>query len=103
MTRLSPSLSWTQNDVFTYDLQRKTLLRLSFDKRSVIPIFSPDGKRIFYTTGVPPAQEIWSRAADGSGAATRFMHSNFNVFAESVSPDGATLAYVEDHPETSED
>jgi eukaryotic-like serine/threonine-protein kinase len=90
-------------DIYTTDLARTTVQRLTFDKHSAVPVFTPDSKRIFYMTGAPGNQEIWSKAADGSGEAALFLRSAFRPTPASISPDGNTLAYSESHPASSSD
>jgi Tol biopolymer transport system component len=91
------------SDLYTYDLGRKTLQRLTFDKKSQAGIFTPDGKRIIYFSNAVPPQELWSKPSDGSGEAVRITHSEFSPVPDSVSPDGATLAFSELHPGTGND
>ncbi|MCU1309766.1 MAG: prkC 32, partial [Candidatus Angelobacter sp.] len=91
------------SDIYTYDLARKTLQRLTFDKRSQSAVFTPDGKRIIYFSTAVPPQDLWSKPADGSGEAVRITHSEFSPTPDSVSPDGTTLAYTELHPGTGTD
>ena len=88
-------------DIYDLDLVRNTLQRLTFDKQSQWPVFTPDGKRIVYASGVP--QDLWIKAADGSGEAQRITHSKSNPTPFSISPDGSTVLYTEYHPDTNLD
>ena len=52
-------------DIWTRDLRQRTLSRLSFEKDGHDPVWSPDGRWIYYVH----ATGIWRRRADGGGAA----------------------------------
>ena len=52
-------------DVWTLDLKQRTLSRLSFEKDGHDPVWSPDGRWIYYVH----ATGIWRRRADGGGVA----------------------------------
>jgi serine/threonine-protein kinase len=82
-------------DLWIDDLERRgTPTRLT--TRAVInnPIWTPDGKRVIYTSGVPNGNLFW-QLADGSGAEERLTTGPNHQTPASVSPDGATLAYTE--------
>jgi Tol biopolymer transport system component len=83
-------------DVYTFDLRRRTLQRLTFDKHSSAPVFTADGKRVIYSsfTGMPPAN-LWSKSADGSGEATRLTENSHPQSPTSTSSDGETLLYTQ--------
>ena len=85
-------------DIYLYDLQRKTMQRLTFDNASEYPIFTPDGKNIVYTRSEP--RQLWMKPADGSGEARRLVESQYSQVPYAVSPDGASLAYTETLPRT---
>jgi eukaryotic-like serine/threonine-protein kinase len=76
------ALDFTQDgarDVYTFDLAQHTLTRVSFENDGHDPVWSPDGRWIYYihSTG------IWRRRADGSGT------------PDSVSSDGGQALEVE--------
>jgi eukaryotic-like serine/threonine-protein kinase len=64
------------------------------------PVWTPDGERIIYSSGVPAANLFW-RSADGTGDEERLTTSASWQMPGSVSPDGAMLAYVEGSPNSS--
>lgn len=54
-------------DVYVYDLERKTFLRLTFDARNATPIWSADGQTIYYASLEPRRRAtIMRKPADGS-------------------------------------
>jgi eukaryotic-like serine/threonine-protein kinase len=72
----------TQNsDVWTYDLQRSTVKRLTFDPSvDAAPAFSPDGKQILFASSREHVFKVYLKNADGG---QQEMELPFNA------PDGA--------------
>jgi serine/threonine-protein kinase len=52
-------------DVWTFDLRQRTLTRLSFENDGHDPVWSPDGRWVYYVHGAG----MWRRRADGGGGA----------------------------------
>jgi Tol biopolymer transport system component len=55
-------------DVWTYDFSYGTLNRLTFSSTNAAPMWSPDGKMVYYTAFEPTgdASAIMRKVADGS-------------------------------------
>ena len=89
-------------NVWTFDLRRNTLARLTFDTAvDLYPIWTPDGERIVFGStrdGVVP--NLYSKAADGTGQAKRLADSPYYQVPYSFSPDGKNLVFGELVPET---
>jgi serine/threonine protein kinase len=109
--RLSPDgrrLAWPNAGGPTRDLwvgelaARRTPMRLTIGEDTNVPIWTPDGRRVIYSSGVGKRSLYW-READGGGQAELLTTSAYSQVAGSVSPDGATLAYVDDDPATGSD
>jgi hypothetical protein len=77
--RLSPEggrLAWTlldpvrgNNDIWYYDLVRGTQVRVTtFRDHDVLPVWSPDGRRIAYRSGTSAAPMLKVSSADGVGS-----------------------------------
>jgi eukaryotic-like serine/threonine-protein kinase len=78
-------------DVWILDLTRGSLSPLTHGPASNFdPIWSPDGKRIFYVSE-RPVFEIFSKAADGSGNEEMLLSTSNDKYPNSISPDGKTL------------
>ena len=60
------------------------------------PAWSPDGRQIYFTWSINGPQDIYVRAADGSGeekAVLKFDKNQYGALFLTVSPDGKTLAF----------
>ena len=84
-------------DIWTYDLTRNTLSRLTFDTaRDSVPRWTPDGERIVFTSdrGESGGSGLWWRAADGTGQAEPLITGLAGTLRpSSFTPDGAQLVY----------
>jgi Tol biopolymer transport system component len=89
----------TLDDVWTYDIERATLGRLTTDpanERS--PLWSPDGARIVFTSDRGGFPELFWRPADGTGTAERLLaraDTLIDLRAHDWSPDGFHLLFSE--------
>ena len=92
-------------DVFIYDLDRDTLTPLTFDPATDYwPEWTPNGEHVvFASTRHAGPQNIYRKAADGTGPAHRLTTSRNPKGPNSFSPDGKTLAFGEVRPDTGGD
>ena len=92
-----------KSDIWVYEMSHETLTRLTFDEASATPVWSPDGKRIVFSTRGGSAElgaAIVSKAADGSGADETLVSGESLIeIPTSWSPDGNFLAYWNVGPE----
>ncbi|MBI3404869.1 MAG: serine/threonine-protein kinase [Acidobacteria bacterium] len=86
-----------RDDIWVADLARGVLTRLTFEGTgNFSPVWTPDGKRIIYssTRGGPPS--LFWRPSDGSGQEEPFTTPTSGIQqAESVSPDGEFVAFTQ--------
>jgi len=87
-----------KRDVWVYEIFHGTLTRLTFDESSATPVWSPDGKRIVFSTrrgsGAGVGEAIVSKAADGSSAEETVVSGESVIqVPTSLSPDGNFLAF----------
>jgi Tol biopolymer transport system component len=101
--RLSPdqqSIAVTVTDqgksaIWIYDLGNKTFTRLSTTESPAAPVWSPDGKRLYYV-GLDDRQLFgaWVQNADGSDAPQKLLTTRGPTSGLSISPDGKSLLAV---------
>ncbi len=82
-------------DIWIFDLTRGTSARLTFGGSSHnSPIWTPDGKTVFYASTAKGPPHIYAKAADGSGPERAVSESADIVeIPRSFSPDGRFLVY----------
>lgn len=82
-------------DIWIFDLSRGTKTRLTFGPANQSgPIWTPDGKTIFYSSSAKGAPHVYAKAADGSGSERVVLESNDAIeLPDSFSPDGRYLVY----------
>jgi Tol biopolymer transport system component len=94
-TRVALDIRDQQNDIWIWSLAGETLTRLTVDPTlDRYPAWSPDGRRVFFTSDRTGLPSIFSQAADGTGSAERITEGQ-NAYLTSVSPDGRTLIFDE--------
>jgi len=91
------------SDVWVYEMRRGTLSRLTFEADNFSPIWTPDGKRVTFSSNRAGPSNLFWTPADGSGTVERLLASDYDQVASSWSPDGRLLAFTEYHPDTGAD
>jgi hypothetical protein len=86
-------------DLWVYDLRTGAGLRLTHDGDNRLPIWSPDGQFIFYTsarpaTGAQTVNNIYRVASDGSGQPERITTGERSESLTGISPDGKMLLFT---------
>jgi serine/threonine-protein kinase len=93
------------NDVWTCDLVRGSLTRLTFDPgEDETPVWSPDGAWVAWVTqrsGRP--RQVMRRRADGSGEEQAVWTTDRHAHLHDWSPDGTQLLATQDGESTSRD
>jgi DNA-binding winged helix-turn-helix (wHTH) protein/Tol biopolymer transport system component len=86
------------SDIWTGDLVRGTLTRLTHSGVNVMPVWAPDGRAVYYAASGGGAFETWTRDNSGTLPARRVLSAadrHRHVFPTSVSADGTLIAYTE--------
>lgn len=99
-TRIAVTVYGENPDIWIWDLARKTMTRLTFDKSSdVQPIWTPDSKRIlFYSARDSKFGGIYRKQADGTGEDEKLVAApDRQLYPWALSNDGKTLV-VQDTP-----
>jgi Tol biopolymer transport system component len=99
--RVAVSIQEQEMQIWLYDLSRETLTRFTFEGNTNLnPVWTPDGKRIAFTSNKEgPLNPFW-QSADGSGGLERLTISESTQVPMSWSPDGQLLAFIELNPST---
>jgi eukaryotic-like serine/threonine-protein kinase len=95
------NLEGTRADVWVTDVRRGTATRLTHSGINSSPIWSADGRIVYFASRTSGAFEIWGRDADGSQPATRVLAGaaeGKHSLPVAVSPDGRMLAFVQTAP-----
>jgi eukaryotic-like serine/threonine-protein kinase len=100
---LAMTLEGPQWSIWTYDLTRRVLTRLTLEGDNRDPFWTPDGQHVVYTSLRNKKWGLYERAADGTGQERELYSSNNWVMAVSFSPDGKLLAFIEVNPSTRAD
>ena len=61
-----------ENDIWLWDLARQTLTRVTFDAAAdSYPVWTPDGRRLLFSSERAGPRNLFGQAADGTGAVER--------------------------------
>ena len=92
-TRVALDVRDAGNDIWIWDLNRRTLSVLSRHTAvDLSPIWTPDGKRVIWTStrGGGNPNLFW-QAADNTGSPERLTVNALNQFPTSIAPDGSSI------------
>jgi serine/threonine-protein kinase len=109
--RLSPDgkrlalavLEGASYSIWTYELGRGTLNRLTIEQDSRGAVWHPDGRLLAFTTATTGAWNLFLQPADASTAAHQLVKRPYFLFPTSWSRNGRFLAYTELHSTSSRD
>jgi Tol biopolymer transport system component len=92
--RIAIGITDKDSQVYIYDIARDTLNRFTFQgSNNLVPLWTPDGKRIAYISNSAGPRNIFWQFADGTGGLDRLNTSPQLSIPGSWSPDGKVLAY----------
>jgi serine/threonine protein kinase len=82
-------------DIWIYDVQRRVRTRFTFDPANDgNAVWSPNGHTIVFRSERKGPNNLYRRAADGSGGEQLLFADQFEKFPTSFSPDGKHLGYM---------
>jgi Tol biopolymer transport system component len=103
-TRVALDIRDQENDIWIWDLVRQTLTRLTFDPTlDYFPVWTPDGRRIAFSSGAINLGNLFWQSADGTGLVERLTTAAHGQAAMSFSPDGKRLVVMEQMGKTGND
>jgi len=80
------------NSIWTWDVRRETLMRLTVDSHSNDnPVWTADGRRIVYRSNRSTPGSLFRQNADGSGAIEELSKGPIARIVKSVTTDGKTI------------
>jgi Tol biopolymer transport system component/tRNA A-37 threonylcarbamoyl transferase component Bud32 len=83
-------------DLWLWDLERTTLIRATFEPGiDAYPVWTPDGRRLIFSSDRAGIRNIFWQAADGTGAVERLSESGSLQDPSAVSPDGTRVIFQE--------
>jgi Tol biopolymer transport system component len=92
--RVALQMDNAQSDIWVLDLARGVRTRLTFGPVSnQLPVWSPDGKWIAYSSGRYGHSELYRKPSDGSGGEELLLTDNGVVTTQDWSHDGKYLIY----------
>lgn len=92
--RVALGIRKATSDIWTHDLQRGTLARLTFDGDNFAPIWSHDGMRLTYSSNRQGPCQIFSQGLDELEP-TLLVGGEHDLVPGSWSPDGTQLLFTE--------
>jgi serine/threonine-protein kinase len=103
-TRIAVFANDQERDLWLWDLRRTTLTRLtSAPGADVVQVWTPDSRRLIFTSERAGVRNLFWQAADGAGEAEPLTESPNTQYPTSVSPDGRTLIFIDEFPATTND
>jgi serine/threonine-protein kinase len=100
-----PSGATGNHRVWIYDVPGGRLTPLTtVDEAANLSVWSPDGRRVAFSSEVTGKLNLFWKSADGTGTSQRLATSEYRQRPSSWSSDGKTLAFVQGgHPATATD
>jgi Tol biopolymer transport system component len=90
--RVTVTIVEQEDQIWLYDVSRETLTRLTFEgSGNLSPLWSPEGKRIAFTSTREGSVNAFWQLADGSGGLERLTSGAYTRSPMSFSPDGQLL------------
>jgi serine/threonine-protein kinase len=98
-TRLALVSTDQEYDIWILDLRRTTLTRLTNDPgQDNFPLWTPNGRRIIFSSNRGGQPNLWWQEADGTGAAEQLTTSTGAQFLNGITPEGAAAVYNQPTP-----
>jgi Tol biopolymer transport system component len=80
-------------NVWLFDVARGVRTPLTVSGRALEPVWSPDGRRIVFSSASEGRLDLYQKASSGAGPEDVLLADDGNEYPESLSPDGRFLLY----------
>ncbi len=87
-------------DIWSYEIERGALTRLTSDGYEDGPLWTADGKAFIYPSNKSGVQALYRQPVAGNGEAVRMGPGGRTEFPETLSKDGKTIVVTEMNPRT---
>ena len=95
-TRVAIAIGDQENELWIWDLRRAMLTRVTLDPGTDwFPVWTPDGRRIIFSSNRGGQPNLWWQAADGTGTAERLTTSSNGHWPTGITPDGTAVVFHE--------
>ena len=103
-TRVALEIRDQENDIWIWDLGRRTPTRLTFDPGlDAQPLWTPDSRRVVFSSTRGGVPNLFWHAADGTGVDQRLTISQDTQAPQAITPDGKYVIGFEVFPKTAPD
>ncbi len=86
------------HDLYTYDIERDVMTKMTTDGLSHAPVWTPDGRHLAFRSWKAGTMTMWWMPSDASGPAERLTRVGARQSAVSFSPDGRYLVFNQMEP-----
>jgi serine/threonine protein kinase len=86
--------------LWLYDLERRSMTRLTFEDDSHNPVWSPDGRHVAFGYSSGTDRALYMKRADGSQPAERLASGDGAQLPSDWSEDGRFIVFTEEHQTT---
>jgi serine/threonine-protein kinase len=87
LTRVAVDIRDEENDIWIWDISRKTLTRLPSGREDDMgPVWTPDGQHVLYTSNLSTIPNVFRRRANGTGTPERVTEVQVTNFVTAISP-----------------
>ena len=101
-TRVAVDLSGAARNIWIWSLERRSLTKLTDGPtEDLLPVWSPDGRRIFFASNRTGNFNLYAQAADGATPAVEVYAAPGTQMPNGISPDGERLIAVKNFSDVS--
>jgi len=87
-------------DIWSYEIERGALTRLTSEGYEDGPLWTVDGKTLIYASNKSGVQALYRQPVAGKGEAVRLRQGGRTQYPETLSKDGKTIVVAEMNPKT---